>query len=260
MHKLLNIYYLSKDPIEIKLKHIKEKQRKKLKYADMSLEFKFYEWSSLLSLLVKNTNKRVLDDYPLYNKDGDSGEPYTISILLKRIKRCLAMFKDIYYFYKMLEHFKYPILSSVFLLLVIFYTFFCEPKFFLTHIIIFIISILVYYSDVFQSYFFPKVSPIILGFRNKYDTPSKIAASESQKNKEEVAQNDYLIKKKGFSFSFKELKEYKQAYIDLLFRLSRISSFFEKFRNLFIWTDPLLSLYMLILLFFVLLVVWNIQF
>ena len=71
-----------------------------------------------------------------------------------------------------------------------------------------------------------------------------------------------MIKKKGFSFSspIKELKEYKHAYIDLLFRLSRIASFFEKFKNLFIWTDPLLSLYMILLLILVLLVVWNFQF
>ena len=259
--KLINIYYLSKDPIEIPFVPLKEKQRKKQKYSNMTLQFKFYEWSSLLSLLVKNTNKRVLDDYPLYNKDGDSEEPYTISILLKRIKRCLAMFKDIYSFYKMLEHFKYPVLSSAFLLLVIFYSFFCEPRYILTHLIIFVISILIYYSDFFHTYAYPKISHLFLGYRNRYDTPSKIAATESQKNKEEVAQSDYLIsKKKGFSIlSIKEIKEYKHAYIDLLFRLSRISSFFEKFRNLFIWTDPLLSFYMTILLILSLLVVWNIE-
>ena len=257
--KLINIYYLSKDPIIIKLKPIKEKQKKKEKYSNMSIEFKFYDWSSLLSLLVKNTNKRVLDDYPLYNKEGDSDEPYTISILLKRIKRVLAMFKDIYYFYKMLQNFKYPVLSSTFLLLVIFYTFACEPRYILTHILIFIISILIYYSSIFQTYVYPKLSPFFLNYRNKYDTPSKIASTESQKNKEEVAQSDYLIKKKGFSISFKEIKEYKHAYIDLLFRLSRIASFFEKFKNLFIWTDPLLSLYMTALLVLFLLVVWNIE-
>ena len=257
--KLINIYYLSKDPIIIKLKPIKEKQKKKEKYSNMSIEFKFYDWSSLLSLLVKNTNKRVLDDYPLYNKEGDSDEPYTISILLKRIKRVLAMFKDIYYFYKMLQNFKYPVLSSTFLLLVIFYTFVCEPRYILTHILIFIISILIYYSSIFQTYVYPKLSPFFLNYRNKYDTPSKIASTESQKNKEEVAQSDYLIKKKGFSISFKEIKEYKHAYIDLLFRLSRIASFFEKFKNLFIWTDPLLSLYMTALLVLFLLVVWNIE-
>ena len=257
--KLINIYYLSKDPIIIKLKPIKEKHKKKEKYSNMSIEFKFYDWSSLLSLLVKNTNKRVLDDYPLYNKEGDSDEPYTISILLKRIKRVLAMFKDIYYFYKMLQNFKYPVLSSTFLLLVIFYTFVCEPRYILTHILIFIISILIYYSSIFQTYVYPKLSPFFLNYRNKYDTPSKIASTESQKNKEEVAQSDYLIKKKGFSISFKEIKEYKHAYIDLLFRLSRIASFFEKFKNLFIWTDPLLSLYMTALLVLFLLVVWNIE-
>ena len=105
----------------------------------MTLEFKFEDYSTLLSLLVKNTNKRVLDDYPLYNKEGDSDEPYNISILLKRIKRVLAMFKNIYSFYKMLQHFKYPVLSSTFLLLVIFYTFFCSPGHILTHTLIFII-------------------------------------------------------------------------------------------------------------------------
>jgi len=260
--KLLNTYFIPKDKIEVKLKPAKEKHKKKQKYSNMTLEYKFHDFSTLLSLLVKNTNKRVLDDYPLYNKEGDSEEPYTISTLLKRIKRVLAMFKNIYYFYKMLQNFKYPVLSSLFILLLIFYTFFCDPKFFLTHTLVFLVSILFYYSSVFHTYIYPKVSPIFFYFRNKYDTPSEIAATESQKNKEEIAKNDYLINKKtGFYIpSFKELKEVKHAYIDLLFRLSRIASFFEKFKNLFLWTDPLLSFYMLTLLCFFLLLVWNIEF
>ena len=259
--KIINIYYIPKKPFEIKVRPIKEKQKKKLKYSNMSLEFEVFDYSSLLSLLVKNTNKRVLDDFPLYNKEGNSEEPYTIGILLKRIKRVLAWFKDIYYFYKMLEHFKYPVLSFSFILLVINYTFFCEPRYILNHILIFVISILIYFSSVFQTYMNPKINYILLYYRNKYDTPSKIAITESQKSKEEVAQSDYLIKKKGFSFSspIKELKEYKHAYIDLLFRLSRYASFFEKFKNLFLWTDPLLSLYMILLLILFLLVVWNFQ-
>ena len=258
--KLINIYFLNKNSIVVKLKPIKEKAKKKLKYSNMSLEFKFEDYSTLLSLLVKNTNKRVLDDYPLYNKEGDSDKPYNISILLKRIKRVLAMFKNVYSFYKMLQHFKYPILSSTFLLLVIFYTFFCNPGYILTHILIFIISILIFYSSVFHTYVYPKICPFFLNYRNKYDIPSKIASTESQKNKEEIAQSDYLIRKKGFSIpSFKEIKEYRHAYIDLLFRLSRIASFCEKFKNLFIWTDPLLSLYMTVLLVLFLLVVWNIE-
>ena len=256
---LINIYFINKNSIVMKLMPVKEKNKKKLKYADMSLEFKIFDYSSLLSLLVKNTNKRVLDDYPLYTKEGDSEEPYTISILLKRIKRVLAMFKNIYSFYKMLQYFKYPVLSVTFLLIIIFYTFFCEPGYILTHILIFIISILIFYSSVFNKYVYPKISHIFLSYPNKYNNPSQIAKTESQINKEEVAKSDYLIKKKGFSLSFKELKEVKHAYIDLLFRLSRIASFFEKFKNLFLWTDPLLSLYMIALLILVLLVVWNIQ-
>ena len=259
--KLLNTYFIPKDKIEVKLKPVKEKHKKKQKYSNMTLDYKFQDFSTLLSLLVKNTNKRVLDDYPLYNKEGDSEEPYTISTLLKRIKRVLAMFKNIYYFYKMLQNFKYPVLSSLFILLLIFYTFFCDPKFFLTHTLVLLVSILFYYSSVFRIYIYPKISPIFFYFRNKYDTPSEIAATESQKNKEEIAKNDYLINKKtGFYIpSFKELKEVKHAYIDLLFRLSRIASFFEKFKNLFLWTDPLLSFYMLTLLLFFLLLVWNIE-
>ena len=67
---------------------------------------------------------------------------------------------------------------------------------------------------------------LLLYYRNKYGTPSKIVITESQKNKEEVPQSDYIIKI-GFSFSstIKELKEYKYVYIDLLFRLSLIASF-----------------------------------
>ena len=171
------------------------------------------------------------------------------------------MFKNIYSFYCMLKFFKYPVISSIFWLVLLYYTFLCDPKFYMTHWIVFIISILFYYSSVFQNYLYPKLKPILFYIRNKYDNPSKLAVTESQKNKAEVAQSDYLIKKKGFYIpSIKEIKEYKHTYIDLLFRLSRIASFCEKFKNLFLWTDPLLSFYMLVLLFLFCLVTWKIEF
>ena len=260
--KLINIYHLNKDPIEINLKPTKEKaKKKKLKYTNMILKFKCIDYSSLLAILVKNTNKRVSDCYPLYDKDGDSEEPFTITILLKRIKRVLYMFKDIYSFYQMLKFFKYPVISSLFWLVLVFYTFLCDPRYYMTHTVVFIISILFYYSSVFQNYLYPKLKPLLFSIRNKYDNPSKLAATESQKNKEEVAQSDYLIKKKGGFFipSIKEIKEYKHTYIDLLFRLTRICAFCEKFKNLFLWTDPLLSFYMMVLLIFFVLITWKIE-
>jgi hypothetical protein len=130
----------------------------------------------------------------------------------------------------------------------------------MTHLVVFILSILFFYSSIFQNYIFPKLKPILFYVRNKYDTPSLLAATESQKNKEEVAQNDYLTKKKGFFIpSIKDIKEYKHTYIDLLFRLSRITSFCEKFKNLFLWTDPLLSFYMMVLLILFVLITWKIE-
>ena len=261
--KLINIYHLNKDPIEIKLKPTKEKaKKKKLKYTNMSLKFKCIDYSSLLALLVKNTNKRVLDNYSLYNKEGDyAEEPYTMSVLLKRIKRVLRMFDDVYGFYQMLKYFKYPVISSFFWLLVIFYTFFCDPRYYMTHIVVFVICILFYYSGYFQNYIFPKLKPILFYIGNKYDTHTNLAITEKRKDRDEVAQNDYLIKKKGFFIpSIKEIKGIKHTYMDLIFRLSRIASFFEKFKNLFFWTDPLLSLYMTIILILFVLVTWKIEF
>ena len=261
--KLINIYHLNKDPIEIKLKPTKEKaKKKKLKYTNMSLKFKCIDYSSLLALLVKNTNKRILDNYSLYNKEGDyAEEPYTMSVLLKRIKRVLRMFDDVYGFYQMLKYFKYPVISSFFWLLVIFYTFFCDPRYYMTHIVVFVICILFYYSGYFQNYIFPKLKPILFYIGNKYDTHTNLAITEKRKDRDEVAQNDYLIKKKGFFIpSIKEIKGIKHTYMDLIFRLSRIASFFEKFKNLFFWTDPLLSLYMTIILILFVLVTWKIEF
>ena len=221
--KLINIYHLNKDPIEIKLKPTKEKaKKKKLKYTNMSLKFKYIDYSSLLALLVKNTNKRVLDNYSLYNKEGDyAEEPYTMSVLLKRIKRVLRMFDDVYGFYQMLKYFKYPVISSFFWLLVIFYTFFCDPRYYMTHTVVFVICILFYYSGYFQNYIFPKLKPILFYIGNKYDTHTNLAITEKRKDRDEVAQNDYLIKKKGFFIpSIKEIKGIKHTYMDLIFRLS----------------------------------------
>ena len=105
----------------------------------------------------------------------------------------------------MLDYFKYPVLSATFLLFVIFYTFFCEPGYILTHILIFVNSILIFYSSVFHQYAYPKISQIFLSYPNEYNNPSQIARTESQINKEEVAQSDYLIKKRIFNF-FQRIK------------------------------------------------------
>ena len=259
--RLINIYHLNKDPLILNLKPVKEKaKKKKLKYTNMTLQFKLIDYSSLLAILVKNTNKRILDSYPLYNKEGDSEEPYTMSVLLKRIKRVLQMFRHVYGFYEMLKFFKYPVISCLFWFLIIFYTFFCDPRYFMTHLVVFIISILFFYSSYFQNYIFPKLKPILFYFGNKYDTPTPLAITEKRKDKEEIAQSDYLIKKKGFYIpSIKEIKGYKHSYMDLIFSLSRLASFFEKFKNLFFWTDPLLSLYMMIILILFVLITWKIE-
>jgi len=260
--KLINIYHLNKDPIEINLKPVKEKaKKKKLKYTNMTLKFKCIDYSSLLSVLVKNTNKRILDNYPLYNKEGDSEEPYTLKTLLKRIKRVLAWFDTIYDFYKMLKFFKYPITSILFWILLIVYTFWCNPRHYMTHWVVFILIIIIYYSSVFQTYIFPKLKPILIYVRNKYDTPTTLAITEKRKNRNEVNKSDYLIKKKGFSIpTIKDIKEIKHTYTDLIFRLTRVTIFFEKFKNLFLWTDPLLSLYMTIILMLFCLIIWKIEF
>ena len=144
----------------------------------MVLKFKCIDYSSLLAILVKNTNKRVLDSYPLKNKDGDSEEPYTITILLKRIKRVLHMFKNIYGFYQMLKFFKYPVISIIFWIVLVFYTLCCDPRFYMTHWVVLILIILFYYSSIFQNYIFPKLKPFLFYVKNKYDNPSVLAATE----------------------------------------------------------------------------------
>ena len=134
----------------------------------MTLKFKCIDYSSLLSVLVKNTNKRILDNYPLYNKEGDSEEPYTMSVMLKRIKRVLAMFDDVYGFYKMLKFCKYPVISFIFWLTIVLYTFLCDPRFYMTHMVVFVICILIYYSSVFQNYFFFIINLILFYIGNKF--------------------------------------------------------------------------------------------
>ena len=258
--ELLNTYFLSKNSIIRDIKLSKENE-KLIKFNDMTIEFKIKDFSSLLSLAVKNVNKRILDDYPLHNIDGNTDEPYTINTMLKRIKRVLAIMKNIYYSYKMIQRFKYPVLSTSILFLVIYYYIFCDPRFILTHILFFFTILLFSYSQIFNKYFYPYYKTIFLSIRNRYDTPSLIARTESQQDREEVNQNDYLAnKKKGFQIpTLKQIKEIREAYIDVLFRLSRMASFFEKFKNLFLWTDPLLSFYMMVIFCLVLLFIWNIN-
>ena len=256
--ELISTFFLSQNTIHLKFKPTKEENNNK--YADMTLEYKAKNWSSLMSLLVKNKNKNIIDDYPLYNSSGDQEEPYKIGTLMKRVKRVIKYINNIVDTYDLLINFKYPVLSGFTLISLISYLLICDPRYILNHIIIVIFLFIFCYSSFYKKYLQSKVNKFFFKIRNPYDTPSTIVGTVSSKSDEEITQSDYLVKKEQFVLpSIKKIKEYKQNFVDVLYNVTDLVSFFEKFKNIFIWTDPLLSYYICALLIVGLLLVWNIQ-
>jgi hypothetical protein len=76
-----------------------------------------------------------------------------------------------------------------------------------------------------------------------------------------MKQSNYLVKKKsGFKIpSIKKIKEFKQTYNLMLFTFSKVVTILENLKNLFFWTDPLLSFYCCILIFALLLILYGIE-
>lgn len=247
--ELLNNFFISKDIIKIAFND------------KITLEFKFKNCSSLLALAAKNKNKKIIEDCPLENDEKDE-EHFTVGMCMKRIKRIMLMFSLFKLFFQNVFRFKYPVFSSVLMVLMMMYFIFCQTKYILTHILVLLGIILFSFSKVYQKYFGRKVQSYLFSYRNPYDEDSLYVHTIDEEKNKQMGQNQYLVakEKKRFSFpSIKRLKEYRQTYVDFIFSITKIVAVMEKIKNLFLWTDPLLSFYFFTLVVALLLIVYNVE-
>ena len=247
--ELLNYYYLSNNTIRLSLDE------------KTTIEFRFKNCSSFLALAAKNKNKKIIEDCPL-DDDEEDDKHFTVGMCMKRIKRIMLVFSLFDVFLQNVFHFKYPIFSSVIMVLSMMYFAFCETKYLLTHILIFLAIILFSFSKVYQKYLGKKVQSYLFNYRNPYDEDSLYVHTVDEMENKQMGQSDYLVTEETKKFNFptiKKSKEYKQTYLDLIFSITKIVAVMEKIKNLFLWTDPLLSFYFFSLVLILLLVVYNIE-
>ena len=256
--ELLNNFSNTNNTIIGELNPISDKDKDKEKVKGFNIVFKYKNLSSLLALVIKNSNKNIIENYPLGN--GLEG-PYKISTLFKRIKRVFIIISSITETIKSIINFKYPIFSLFFLLLEIYYFLFFDTRYLLSHILIILIILFFCFSKTYQSYFSKYINCIFFTYKNPYDKSCQYVKSQTDFQKEK--QNDYLVVNERPKFkipTLKSLNDIKKSYSEIVFKLSKILTNIEKAKNLFLWTDPILSFYFFLLMIGLIMLYYNIQF
>ena len=255
--ELLNNFSNTNNTIIGELNPISDKEKDKEKVKGFNIVFKYKNLSSLLALVIRNSNKNIIENYPLGN--GLEG-PYKIGILFKRIKRIFIMISSIVETFKSIIYFKYPFFSLFFLLLEIYYFLFCDTRYLLSHILIILIVLFFCFSKIYQTYLSKYINSIFFLYKNPYDKTCQYVKSQTDFQKEK--QNDYLVVNEKPKFkmpTFKSIKDIRKNYSEVVFKLSTILTNIEKAKNLFFWTDPLLSFYFFLLMIGVIIIYYNIE-
>ena len=122
-------------------------------------------------------------------------------------------------------------------------------------------------SRLYKTYLAELSHRYIFSIKNPYDFESNISTKLDIEN-DEVKKDDYFTaetKKKNIisDYIIQPIKNYKQikdTYHKVLFRFTNYVSILEKIKNLILWTDPLLSLYFLIVMIIGGLLIYAIRF
>ena len=261
--QVLNTYFFPPEMIELNMNRaiVKDKIKEIFGTLEAKLNIKIRDHSNMLCLTTKNRNKKILEDMLLNNDDDD----LSFKTLLKRIKKMLIFTKDFMYTYKTLFRFKYPLFSSFLMISFILFFIFLDAKYIVGSILFVFIIILLSFSRVYRTYLSPFFDKYLFSVKHPYDTESVFIITVKEEDAKEVKKEDYLIAKdEGGLISniidpIKHFKEYKENYLSILFVLTNLVSSIEKLKNLFLWTDPLLSFYFLVILLGFYLIVYKIE-
>ena len=261
--EILNNYFFPSEFIEIEMNKPIQKNKSpllsKLKEAKLTLSIKNY--SNPIALTTKNRNKKVLEDMRLDDSDDD----LNFKNLMKRMKKMIIVYRDFNHYYKTLFRFKYPIFSGLLMILSIIFCLNFEARYLLSHTILLLLIILFCYSKVYNVYFSFYVNTYILSLRNPYDFESIFVSTKKEEEQKEVKNPNYLIEKENTGIisniidPIKHYKEYKEQYFSVLFTLTNWVSTCEKIKNLFLWTDPLLSFYFMMFMICIYLFIYHLE-
>ena len=250
--QVLNNYFFPPEMIELNMNraNIKDKIKEVFVNLEAKLCIRIIDHSNMLCLTTKNRNKKILEDMLLYEDDSD----LSFKNLMKRVKKMLIFSKVFLNTYQMLFRFKYPVFSAILMLILIIFFIFLDARYIAGSLLLVIMVILLSFSKVYTSYLHIYFDKYVFSIRNPYDTQSRFITTVKEEDAKEVKQEDYLIaKEEGGIISniidpIKHFKEYKENYLNILFVLTNLVSSIEKLKNLFLWTDPLLSFYFLVIM------------
>ena len=225
---------------------------------NISLTIKDY--SSPFVLLERNKNKYILEDV----EAGDDN--LGVKILFKRLRKAFYLFDEFTLLYHSIYQFKYPIFSFLCMLFFFGHLYLIESKYIIKSIITLLIIILISKCQIYKLYLQSYVNKYIFSYKNPYDLKSKIISTKNEIEDRELKNPDYLIEKEELNIisdildPLTNYNKYKLKYFDFLVKITKIIASVEKIKNLFLWTDPKLTIYFLILLIMAYLILYKIDF
>ena len=248
--EVLNNYYYSNEDIELELTiACKNKDiRPLLKNEIGILNLKITDYSSLLVLIEKNKNKKILEDMDLENDD------LGIKSLFKRLLKAVDTCKEIHNKYLIIFNFKYPIFSSLMMIIMFIYFITFNSIYIVRHMIFIVIILMTLYSKFYSLYFAEYINKYLFSIRNNYDFESEYIITKKEIKNSEFKKPKYLIESEEKNIissivdPIKNFNEYKKKYYNALLTFTEFVGSFEKMKNLFLWTDPLMSLYFYVIL------------
>ena len=218
------------------------------------------DYTNPFVLLEKHRNKNILEDV----EAGDDN--LGIKILLKRLKKMFYLFDQLNLLYMSIFRFKYPIFSLICMIFILGNLYFMEAKYIFNFLIIVLIILLISHCQMYKKYLESYVNKYIFSYKNPYDLKSKIVITRQEKEDEELTHENYLIEKEELNIitdiidPLTNYNKYKLKYFGFIVKITKIVGTVEKIKNLFLWTDPKLTIYFLFLLFIIYLIIFRIDF
>lgn len=229
------------------------------------INIKINNCTSIFSNFAKNKNKNVLEDMSFEKSDED----LSIKKLFKRLKKILILVKDFKEYYKTLFRFKYPNFSFIVMICSIAYFLFFDIKYFLVHLLFLMFIIAFLQSHYYKKYLSCYFNSYIFARKNDLDfsDDNSTAMTKIELEDSEVKKESYLTDKgekpnliKIIIEPMKTYKNIRDSYQKVLIKFTRYVSNVEKIKNLFLFTDPILSIYFMTGLIILILLIYSIEF
>ena len=101
---------------------------------------------------------------------------------------------------------------------------------------------------MYKKYLEPYVNKYIFSYKNPYDLKSKIISTKKEVEDKELKNPNYLIEKEELNIitdiidPLTNYNKYKLKYFGFVLKITKYVGTVEKIKNLFLWTDPKLTI------------------